>query len=88
LGYRVSWNPRLHEVQITDAQTEVSISINRNAYRANGLTRSLEVAPTLEISPSSGITATYVPLSFFDQILDAVYSEDESGNITFSIYRP
>ncbi|MCL2873702.1 MAG: stalk domain-containing protein [Defluviitaleaceae bacterium] len=87
MGYDVAWNAVTRTGNITRDQFETSVILNRNSYyRVRGVTRSLESAPTQLVV--SGTLKTLVPLSFFDQILDVVYSEDGNGNIVFSAYRP
>ena len=84
LGFDLSWNAATREIRVSHGQFETVITINRNSFfRVRGAVRSLEAAP---FQNEYGIT--FVPLSFFDQILDVSYSEDENGNIVFSIYRP
>ena len=87
MGYEVSWHGSTRTTRIARDNFETSITLHRNSYyRIRGATRSLEAAPTQIVV--NGVLTTFVPLSFFDQILDVVYSEDSDGNIVFSSYRP
>ena len=84
LGFDLTWNAAAREIQIAHDQFETAITLDRNSYfRVRGATRSLEAAP---FQNENGVT--FVPLSFFDQILDVSYTEDGNGNIVFSVYRP
>ena len=87
LGFDVSSGPRNRngERRITvsrNGNAIVTFETGVNNYQRTGvLQRSLEAAPVI----ISG--RTYVPISFFDQILPlTVYDIDAQGNITFMTY--
>jgi len=78
-----SGNPLDQEVVIRrNGRAKITLRIGENNFQINGvMQRSLEAAPDLIDG------ATYVPISFFDQILGlTAYSIDEQGNITFMAY--
>ena len=83
LGYTLIWNPetRGSSIYLND-ELIIEIFPEVNDYlREQRFTRSLEAAPVI-----IGYN-TYVPISFFDQILSLVaYSIDDSDNITFASY--
>lgn len=87
LGYNFNWHhgiyPEPHRVTVyhdDDLVIELTMGVN-NYVRESRFTRSLEAAPEF----TNG--TTYVPISFFDQILSLVsYSIDERDNITFASY--
>ncbi len=82
LGYNVSWNAISKAVEVSNGDVTVSLSVGKNNY-IKGKTggRALEAAPIIQGD------LTYVPLSFFDQMLDVTYSIDrEVGDIVFSKY--
>jgi len=86
MGYNYSdivWHPTDKEaVIVRDGHPTITLRIGENNFQINGIMqRSLEAAPEL-INNN-----TYVPISFFDQILGlTAYSIDERGNITFMAY--
>ena len=83
LGYSFDWNPETRGTAISlngELIIEIHPEVN-NYLREERFTRSLEAAPEL-----IGYT-TYVPISFFDQILSLVaYSIDNQNNISFASY--
>jgi hypothetical protein len=89
LGYSVAWNSAGKAITVEwPGEIAVMMSLDKNDYTLSRqpaadktTSRALESAPELK----DGIT--YVPISFFDQILDRVaFSVDESDNIVFSCY--
>jgi hypothetical protein len=89
LGYTVAWSSADKSITVEwPGETHVSMSLDKNDYtlakrpsHEKTTSRALESAPEL----MDGIT--YVPISFFDQILDRVaFSVDESENVVFSCY--
>ncbi|MCL1987119.1 MAG: copper amine oxidase N-terminal domain-containing protein [Firmicutes bacterium] len=86
LGYEYSWNAATNSTSIFyngELVIEVMPGVN-NYVRAERFSRSLEVAP--EVLFTQDYT-TYVPLSFFDQILSLVaFSVDDNNNIVFASY--
>ena len=83
LGYTLSWIPEKDRITLHhngELVIELTPGVN-NYVREKRFTRSLEAAP--EIIDGT----TYVPISFFDQILSLVaFSIDKQGNITFASY--
>ncbi len=81
-GFSVHWNDSSSTTIIRNSFF-TSVSLNKNSYfKGRMAARQLEVAPETK----NGIT--YVPISFFTEILDLDYSIDDAGQITFSEYRP
>lgn len=83
LGYDYFWHPDTRSVSVYhngEFVIEVTDGIN-NFVRESRFTRSLEAAPEFVYG------TTYVPISFFDQILSLVaFSIDDMDNITFASY--
>ena len=83
LGYTFLWDWETRNTSIFhngELVIQVAPDVN-NFVRESRFTRSLEAAPVI-----IG-TTTYVPLSFFDQILSLVaFSIDDDDNITFASY--
>lgn len=82
-GYTTEWDADSRTVYIfRDGEQVSSVTIDNNAYYYGGTApRELEVAPMLS---SAGFT--YVPLSFFDEILGISTVVDSNGNIIMSKY--
>ena len=82
LGYTVTWNDEIRGVDIGfDGQIINSVFIDENAYTCRlGNPRTLEVAPMLHVG------RTYVPLSFFDEILGMSTTITSDGQIIISKY--
>ena len=83
LGYEVIWNPETRGSSVYfNGELVITITPGVNNYiREQRFTRSLEAAPAV----ING--TTYVPISFFDQILSLVaFSIDNQDNITFASY--
>ena len=89
LGYRINLNNDYNIVTVSrSGDVTVSFMIGENSYMSSrpdapgkNQTRALESAP----EKKNGIT--YVPISFFDQILELVaYRVDENDSIIFSTY--
>jgi len=86
LGYTIAWDPASRAVTVRRGDVTVSLRNGQNIYTisrpgAPNQTRSLEAAPRIR----NGVT--YVPISFFDQILDLVaYSVGSNGDIIFTTY--
>ena len=83
LGYTLAWDNETNRVSIYhNDELIIELTPGYNDYVwEQRFTRSLEVAPELIID------RTYVPISFFDQILSLIaYSIDDRGNITFASY--
>jgi len=83
LNYSVSANSDVSKVSVFyDSELVIELRVGANNYvRGDRLIRSLETAP---VHVGSYV---YVPISFFDQILDFVaFSVDSSGTIIFATY--
>ena len=87
LGYTVRWIPETRTAEILCSPLEAGghvlawVIVGENEYFTPVMHRSLESAPYL-IDGN-----TYVPLSFFDQILThTIYNIDSYDNITFMAY--
>jgi len=94
-GYVVAWNSDTLEISLRRAGTNgnggvngnnngyIILTLNMNYYRRiNDLT-----ARTLEAPPEVIDGITYVPISFFDVILDIHYSISPDGTIELTTYR-
>ena len=86
LGYTIAWDPASRAVTVRRGDVTVSLRNGQNVYTisrpgAPNQTRSLEAAPRIR----NGVT--YVPISFFDQILDLVaFNVQSNGDIIFTTY--
>lgn len=83
LGYDITWHEDTMRTSVYhNGELVIKITPGVNNYvREDRFTRSLEAAPDLRDY------TTYVPISFFDQILSLVaFSVDEHDNITFASY--
>ena len=89
LRYTVDWNRTTKKTTVERVgDITVTLKTDDNIYESSRpnapnkiQSRSLESAPTIV----DGVT--YVPISFFDQILELVaYHVDDNGNIIFSTY--
>jgi len=81
----IVWNPNgeyREVILMRNGSAAITLRIGENNFQINGvMQRSLEAAPEL-INGS-----TYVPISFFNQIMGlTAYSIDDYGNITFMTY--
>jgi hypothetical protein len=87
LGYTIHWNESSKVITV-DRPGDVTVSFKTDVNRyqrsrtdASDITRSLESAPVALDG------ANYVPISFFDQILELVaYHVDENDSIIFTTY--
>jgi hypothetical protein len=66
----------------------IELRIDDNEYIIHGIQRrSLEAAPQIFICEITGEERTYVPITFFDQILPlTTYTISRNGRITFLNY--
>ena len=80
-GYALLWIDLTQNVNITSEEgTSITITIGTNSYvniRQPGI---LE----LEAAPQLFYARTYLPLSFFTQIMNLTYHRHQDGSITFS----
>jgi hypothetical protein len=80
--YNVTWLSEERAINISRSDFNTEIILNRNSYFKNrGNFKALETSPEI----INGIT--YVPISFFNDILGLSYNIDTAGTITFSEYR-
>jgi hypothetical protein len=76
LGYSVGWNAELQLISILSGEDVLTtISIGKNEYAVEDAIVPLESAPELQ----DGVT--YVPVSFFEKVLGAVYEVGTDGEI-------
>ena len=69
LGLEVSWDSSLNAVTVGTVPMGVNFQIGTNSYNKSRMTPfELEAAPVAEQTPEGGVT--YVPVSFFTQVLD------------------
>lgn len=83
-GYTLNWNPSNSTVDILlNKNIITSVKIDSNSYTTSstGGKRELESAPLLYDG------RTYVPISFFEEILATSYAISPNGQITFSVYK-
>ncbi len=83
LGYEVLWDQKTGNITInTSSGVLVSvISPNENKY-----SKGTFAPQALEFAPEIVNNTTYVPISFFSEIIGLLYSTDENENIVFSKY--
>ncbi len=83
-NFNVKWGE--NSIEISRGSFSTSLRPDENKYTKGKL--STGRAPTsLEAAPELFEGRTYVPISFFSEILGLIYSSDESGTITFSEIR-
>jgi hypothetical protein len=89
LGYSIGWNSVNKTVVVTrPGEQVVQLSPTTNIYVTGKAETPDKVSKrALESSPQLVDGKTYVPISFFDQILDSVvYHVNKDDSITFSVY--
>lgn len=75
LGYSLSFNSSNNRISISKGNFTTYLTVGRNSYtKGNTSPRQLEFAPEIR----NGYT--YVPISFFGQILDLLFSVDAANN--------
>lgn len=80
-GYSVSWNNSTGSITVSKNGFYTTLKPGRNSYSKGSLSpRQLEFAPEIK----NGIT--YVPISFFGEILDLLFASDSNANVTISDY--
>lgn len=80
-GYSISWNGTTNTITASKGNLSTKIIINKNKYYKNNIyPKQLEFAPEI----LDGIT--YVPISFFSEMLNMLIAVDSSGNVTISEY--
>lgn len=81
LGYKISFNASSNKITISKGNFSSAITIGRNSYsKGNTSPKQLEFAPEIR----NGYT--YVPISFFGEILGLLFSVDNSNNVVVSQY--
>lgn len=81
LGFELVWNPELSAIEIcVDEETVAILFIGEDLYIVGDTVYELGIAPELG---DDGYT--YVPVSFFTEIVGVEVSIDEDGNISFII---
>jgi hypothetical protein len=89
LGYSIGWNSANKTVVVTRPEGQVvQLSPTTNVYVTGKAETPDKVSKrALESSPQIVDGKTYVPISFFDQILDSVvYQVNKDDSVTFSVY--
>ncbi len=79
-GYTITYNGRTKSISIEKGDFETSIKIGENSYYTD-----IKRKRTLDASPELSRGVTYVPITFFEQIL-GIYYKIENKEITFSQY--
>lgn len=80
-GFIVKWNEKDKKIEVIKDDFIASIEIDKNTYIINNTNKILDFPPILKDS------LTYVPISFFDQVLDIKYSITSNYDIIFSYYK-
>ena len=81
LGYEVGWSDLLKRITVGTDPMGVNFVVGVNEYNKAKMTpATLEEAPELVISGDYGVT--YVPASFFDEIIEAEVVQNNDGSVT------
>jgi len=80
LNFTVTWDPLPKSAAVSKGAFASSVTIDSNSYTKNQNSAKLEAPPEL----TNG--QTYVPISYFDEILGAFYTINDDGSIVFSVY--
>lgn len=84
LGYEVGWNDNLKRITIGTVQMGVNFTLGENKYYKSKMTPFvLEKAPQMQIFGDYGVT--YVPASFFTDVLLAEVSENTDGSVSVKL---
>ena len=84
LGYEVGWDDTLKKITVGTVPMGVNFVLGVNEYnKSRMMPFTLEKAPELVIFGDFGVT--YVPASFFTEVLGGEIAENEDGTITLSI---
>ncbi|MDE6182540.1 MAG: copper amine oxidase N-terminal domain-containing protein, partial [Eubacteriales bacterium] len=83
LGYKISWDKKNNAISVSSEQGEFIsyLKVNVNKYSKGSF-----AARSLEFAPENKNNLTYVPISFFSDIMGLLYSIDGSENIVISKY--
>lgn len=84
LGYEVGWNDNLKRITIGTVQMGVNFTLGENKYYKSKMTPFvLEKAPQMQIFGDYGVT--YVPASFFTDVLLAKVTENTDGSVSVKL---
>lgn len=83
-GYSLTWNSKTNQITISKNRVNLAkLTVGKNSYtKMQGPTSN----KVLEFAPEIRNGITYVPISFFEQMLDFLFSSDDHGNVTISKY--
>jgi hypothetical protein len=92
LGYDVNWNVDTKSVEVKKGDIITKIVAGTNSYsKASNISRvkgnNISVTRELETEPQYVKGAIYVPLSFFEVILNEVYTVTDDGKVIISSYQ-
>ncbi|MBR1444421.1 MAG: copper amine oxidase N-terminal domain-containing protein [Firmicutes bacterium] len=79
-GYTVGWDAAKGSITVNGNDTTSLLTPGKNNYIKNKISKRLEFAPEIK----NGIT--YVPISYFEEVLDMLFSVDNNGNVTITKY--
>jgi len=80
-GYSVLWSDSQNTIAISKENMNTKITIGRNSYyKPKNSPKQLEAAPQIKNGK------TYVPISFFNDILGLLFAVDSNGDVTISEY--
>jgi len=80
-GYTVLWSNAQNTVAISKDSMNTKITIGRNSYyKPKNSPKQLEAAPQIKNGK------TYVPISFYNDILGLLFAVDSNGNVVISQY--
>ncbi|MBR1737124.1 MAG: copper amine oxidase N-terminal domain-containing protein, partial [Firmicutes bacterium] len=79
-GYTVGWDAGTNSISVSGNGINSLLSPGKNNYTKNKTSKRLEFAPEIK----NGIT--YVPISYFEEVLDMLFSVDNNGNVTITKY--
>lgn len=80
-GYTINWSSSKNTISISKAGVSTTITVGRNSYyKLKNSPKQLEFAPEIKNGQ------TYVPISFFEEILGLIFAVDSIGNVTISQY--
>lgn len=84
LGYEVGWNDELKRITVGTTQMGVNFTLGENKYyKSKMMPFVLEKAPKMEIFGDYGVT--YVPSSFFADVLWAEITENTDGSVSVKL---
>lgn len=84
LGYEVGWNDNLKRITVGTVQMGVNLTLGENKYYKSKMTPFvLEKAPQMQIFGDYGVT--YVPASFFTDVLLAEVTENTDGSVSVNL---